>query len=75
MVKITVRQAARLMNKSPQFVRIALQRKLVPFGFAAKMDENGTRYNYYINPSKLYEYLGITEEDVHNELTGEERTN
>lgn len=69
MVKITVRQAAHLMNKSPQFVRIALQRNLLPFGFAMKMDEDGERYNYYINPSKLCEYLGITEEDVNNEVT------
>ena len=74
-MKVSVSTAARLMNKSPQFVRIALQRNLLPFGFAMKLDEDGERYNYYINPSKLCEYLGITEEDVKDELTGKNKTN
>lgn len=65
MVKISIAKAAALMNKGPQFVRIALQRQLVPFGFAVKLQEEG-RYDYYINPKAFCEYLGITEEELQN---------
>ena len=59
------------MNKSPQFVRIALQRRLVSFGFAVKLDENKTRYDYYINPMQFCEYLGISEDELKGGVNGE----
>lgn len=64
MLKVSVSKAAELMCKGPQFVRVALQRKLVPFGFAVKIDEQGNRYDYYINPRAFCEYMGITEEEL-----------
>ena len=65
MLKVSVTMAAKLMNKGPQFVRVALQRGLVPFGFAVKLSENSNgRYDYYINPTQFCEYLGITEEEL-----------
>ena len=64
MIKVTVAMAAKLMNKGPQFVRIALQRQLVPFGFAMKIRENSRKYDYYINPIQFCEYLGITEKEL-----------
>lgn len=67
MVKVSVAKAAAMMNKGPQFVRIALQRGLVPFGFAVKIQENkGSRFDYYINPKAFCEYLGITEQELEN---------
>jgi len=66
MVKVSIATAARLMNKGQQFVRIALQRQLVPFGFAVKLDEKCNRYDYYINPAEFCKYLGITEEELKN---------
>ena len=66
MTKVSVARAAELMNKGPQFVRVALQRGLVPFGFAVKLDEDGGRYDYYINPRMFCEYLGIKEEELAN---------
>ena len=63
--KVTIAMAAKLMNKGPQFVRVALQRGLVPFGFAVKLSENDNgRYDYYINPTQFCKYLGITEEEL-----------
>lgn len=53
---LSVAEAARLMNKSQQFVRIGLQRNLLPFGVAIK---NGSKYNYYISAKKFMEYTGI----------------
>ena len=52
---ITINKAASLMKKSPQFVRIGLQRGLLPFGTAIKMS---SRYTYYISPKEFYEYIG-----------------
>jgi transcriptional regulator with XRE-family HTH domain len=51
-----VSQAAALMGKSPQFVRVALQRGVVPFGFAVKV--SGDRWSYHISPKRFYEYMG-----------------
>lgn len=50
-----VKEAAKLLGKSEQFVRIGLQRGILPFGYAVKML---TKWTYYMSESKLYEYLG-----------------
>ena len=54
--KITIREAARCMGKSDQFVRIGLQRGLLPFGNA--VPGTGSKWIYYINPAKFREYVG-----------------
>lgn len=55
MQKISVKKAAQLMGKSEQFVRIGLQRGLLPIGQAIKMS---SMYTYYISPKLFYEYTG-----------------
>lgn len=54
---LSVEQAAELMNKGRQFVRVGLQTGVLPFGYAVKMP--GGRYTYYISPLKFTEYTGI----------------
>lgn len=54
--RIGTRQAARCLGKSEQFVRIGLQRGLLPFGNA--VPGTGNNWNYYINPVKFREYVG-----------------
>lgn len=54
--KIGVREAAKCMGKSDQFIRIGLQRGLLPFGNA--VPGTGDRWNYYISPAKFREYVG-----------------
>lgn len=61
MKKVTVAEAARRMGKSPQFVRICLQRGLLPIGVAIKTAEKN--YNYYISPKLLDEYIGKEQDD------------
>lgn len=56
--KITIAEAAEIMGVSQQFVRIGLQRGLLPFGFAVSMS-GGKRFTYYINPKDFEEYLGL----------------
>ncbi len=55
--KIPPTEAARLMGKSPQFVRCGLQQDKFPFGTAVKM---GKQWSYYINKNKFLEYISGT---------------
>ena len=54
--KLNVKDVARLMGKNEMFIRIGLQRGLLPFGIAIK---TSSKYSYYINTNKFYEYIGI----------------
>lgn len=55
MKNLPIKEAAQMLGKSEQFVRIGLQRNILPFGSAVKVS---TKYTYYISPSKFYEYIG-----------------
>lgn len=55
-MKIGVRKAARCMRKSENFVRIGIQKGLLPFGTA--VPGIGECWNYYINPAKLRDFVG-----------------
>lgn len=55
--KMSVIEAARIIGKNPSFIRVGLQRNLLPFGTAIKVSNK--RYNYHICPNKFYEYLGV----------------
>ena len=54
---VPVDQAAKMLGKSRQFIRVSLQRGIAPFGFAVKL--SGERFSYHISPKKLNEYIGI----------------
>ena len=51
--KLTVVEAAAIMDVDPQFLRVALQQGRFPFGAAVKM----RRWVYYINTKRFYDYL------------------
>lgn len=53
---IKVEKAAEIMGKSQQFVRVGLQRGLLPFGTAVKMSSIWT---YHISPKLFYDYIGL----------------
>lgn len=55
--KISISKASSLMGKSEQFVRIGLQRQILPFGNA--IQGKGGRWSYYISPKLFEEYTGI----------------
>lgn len=54
--RITTKAAARCIGKSEQFIRIGLQRGLLPFGNA--VPGAGKHWNYYISPYKFRDYVG-----------------
>ena len=59
--KLSVKEAATLMGKSVQFVRIGLQRGAFNFGSAVKLS---SRWSYHISPELFYEYLNGKREDL-----------
>ena len=52
--KISVAECAKILGKSEQFVRVALQTGVAPFGMAVKKK---TKYDYHISPKLLNEYV------------------
>lgn len=54
---ISVAQASKLIGKNPQFVRCAMRNNIINIGTCVKR-EGCTKYDYYINPTLLYKYLG-----------------
>lgn len=59
---LSVIKAAEIMGKSQQFIRVGLQRGLLPFGTAVKMSSIWT---YYISPKRFCEYVGIIEQQLY----------
>lgn len=57
--KISIKEAALAIGKSEQFIRVNLQRQLVPYGSASQSKQNG-RWNYYISPELFKKYIGET---------------
>ncbi len=55
--KLSIKKAAELMNVGPQFIRVGLQRGILPIGTAFKISKN--RYTYYISPKLFEDYTGI----------------
>lgn len=54
--RLSVAQAASLLNASEQYIRIGLQQGVLKFGTAVKMSGN---YTYVITKQKFEEYTGI----------------
>ncbi len=54
--RLSVVETADLMQVSPQFVRIGLQKGVFPFGYAVKMSG---RWTYFISRQKFTESTGI----------------
>ena len=53
--RLTVAEAAKLMNVTPMFLRLALRKKLFDFGEC--IQQTGERYTYYINRARFLRYL------------------
>ena len=58
---VTVAEAAKLMGVSQQFIRVGLQKKILPFGDAVQISTD--KYTYFISRERLVEYIGIKEKE------------
>ena len=61
-MRISITEAAKILDASPDFVRFAMQQGRLPIGSAAKMS---SKWTYHISPKLLAEYSGA---DVEKEL-------
>lgn len=53
---MTVKEAAASLGVSEQFIRVGLQRGVLPWGYAVKITKH---YVYYINEMKFKEIEGV----------------
>ena len=53
---MSVTDAAKIMEKTPQYVRLGLQQERLPIGSAVQ--KNNGRWSYNIITVKVYEYMG-----------------
>ena len=65
--RITVAEAARVMGKDTLFVSEMLKQGRMPIGEAELM-EGRVRWNYYISPKLLADYIGMTMEELWKEI-------
>lgn len=61
MSRVTIQEAARLLDIPEQCLRVGLQQGKFSFGHAIKSSPH--RYTYYINRKRLDVYLGGNEVD------------
>jgi hypothetical protein len=54
--RLSVEEASKLLNASPQFIRIGLQQGVFPWGYAVK---TSSRYTYFILTKKFEECTGV----------------
>ena len=55
---VPIRFVAKAMKKDEAFIRIAIQKGVLPIGCAIKKSDS-SQYDYYISPKKLFEYCGV----------------
>lgn len=58
---MTIAEAARLMGVSRQFIRVGLQKGILPFGYAVQV--SARRFTYFISRQKFLEHTGIEGEE------------
>lgn len=66
-VKISVPEAAKIMQKSVLFVYEGMKRGVLPIGEAMQMP-GSTKWTYFISPPLLAAYLGVELKDLLEEV-------
>lgn len=54
---VPITEIAAAMHKDAQYVRVGLQKGILKFGYAIKLD-NSNEYNYYCPDRKVWEEIG-----------------
>lgn len=55
---------AKIIHHSNTWVRVAMQRGVLPIGTAMKLKDKSKRWNYDIRPNLAADYLGVTVEEL-----------
>ena len=59
---MTIEEASKLMGVSRQFIRVGLQKGILPFGYAVQITKG--RFTYFISRQKFLEHTGIKGETL-----------
>ena len=59
---VPITEIAAAMHKDAQYVRVGLQKGILKFGYAIKLD-NSNEYNYYCPDKKVWEEIGYFQTD------------
>lgn len=62
--KILPETFAKIINHSATWVRVSMQRGLLPIGVAMKLDQRSKRWSYDIRPNLAAEYLGMSTDEL-----------
>lgn len=65
-MKIRIKEVAKLMGASEQYVRDGLKTQQLPIGSAVQMSKK--KYTYHISSGKLADYLGVTVKELEEML-------
>lgn len=68
MKNITTQEAAAIIGKSPQFVRVAMQQGVLKIGECFKLKKGASQYSYSISPALLAQRQGLTVPELYAEL-------
>lgn len=60
---VPVTEIAKAMGKDAQYVRVGLQKGILKFGVAVRL-ENSSEYNYYCPDRKVWEEIGYFRNDA-----------
>ena len=63
---VPIYEIAKAMGKDPQYVRVGLQRGILKFGYAFKMD-GSSEYSYYCPDKRVWEETGYFAENAYTE--------
>ena len=63
---IPVKEAARIMGKDSEYIRLGLIEGFLPIGSAYKR-KGSSVYTYYISPKKFWEYTGYVYKGTNKE--------
>lgn len=72
--KILPATFAKIINHSATWVRVSMQRGLLPIGVAMRMKDNSKRWSYDIRPTLAAQYLGISIDELMDRVEETERT-
>ena len=67
-MRVKVREAAEILGTSQEYIRIGLQKGILPIGTAVKMSSVWT---YHISPKLLEDYSGVDVTETINKMRGD----
>lgn len=71
--KILPETFAKIIDHSATWVRVSMQRGLLPIGVAMKMNDRSKRWSYDIRPNLAANYLGISINELYDLINRYER--